>query len=82
MSEIQTISPRAQLFNETGARLFTSHQAAVELGISHGSLRLFLARHETLRPSRKIGPDFFWTEGEIADVRLAKAVTRPGRLVR
>ena len=82
MSEIQTISPRAQLFNETGARLFTSHQAAVELGISHGSLRLFLARHETLRPSRKIGPDFFWTEGEIADVRLAKAVARPGRLAK
>jgi predicted DNA-binding transcriptional regulator AlpA len=67
------------MYTETGSKLFTSAQAAGQIGISRPSLITFLNRHDYLRPLRKMGQDFAWTEGEITAVAQAKASAKPGR---
>jgi len=69
----------AQLFTETGAKLFTSGQVAGQLGIARNSLMMFLSRHPQLHPARRIGQDLFWSEGEVTALAQAKATAKPGR---
>ena len=67
------------LFTETGAKLYTSSQAAAQLGMTRNALIVMLHRHAAARPARKVGADLFWAEGEIAAVAQAKAHAKPGR---
>jgi len=69
----------AQIFTATGAPLYTSGQAAAQMGKERDWLILFISRHTELRPDLRIGLDLFWTDGEIAAVEAAKATAKRGR---
>lgn len=67
------------LFGKCGQPLFTSDQAAACIGITRAALITLLSRHDGLRPSIKVGQDWFWSDGEIAAVAEKKAGTKRGR---
>lgn len=67
------------LFTETGAKLYTSTQAAAQLGMTRNALMVMLHRHGAARPARKVGADLFWTEGEIENARHVKVTHKSGR---
>ena len=67
------------LFTENGAKLYTSAQAAAQMGMTRNALMVMLHRHGEVRPARKVGADLFWTEGEIENASRVKATHKAGR---
>jgi len=67
------------LFNQAGQPVFSSEQVAAQMGIPRRTIITIVFRHPELKPAIQVGNNFYWTEGEIAELAAKKAVNRPGR---
>lgn len=58
--------------------LLGTHIAASELGLTPGSLRVYISTGKVQPPARREGRVMLWTPGEIAAAREALAARRGG----
>jgi len=68
-----------KLFGPAGQKLYTSDQAAAQIGKDRKYLIKLIGRHPELRPAVEVGQGFFWTEGEIEAAAQKKATAKRGR---
>jgi len=53
-------------------------EVAEEVGITSKYVNTIITRHPHLKPARKIGADYWWTQAELDALKQYKATARPG----